>query len=69
MVATAGSLIEQLFPKSIHAVTSQGFELKVTLLVIAYSLHCYLHRPGNRWGKVSRIWCAYAGCWLRGFTP
>ena len=42
IVETAGSLIEQLLPKSIHAVTSQGFELKVALFVIAYSLDCYL---------------------------
>jgi len=42
MVETAGSLIERLLPKSIHAVTSQGFELKVALFVIAYSLDCYL---------------------------
>ena len=42
-VETAGSLIEQLFPKSIHAVTSQGFELKVALFVIASSLNCYLN--------------------------
>jgi len=41
-VETAGSLIEQLLPKSIHAVTSQGFELKVALFVIAFSLRCYL---------------------------
>lgn len=41
-VETAGSLIEQLLPKSIHAVTSQGFELKVALFVLAYSLDCYL---------------------------
>ena len=40
---TAGSLIEQLFPKSIHAVTSQGFALKVALFVIASSLNCYLN--------------------------
>ena len=33
-----------MFPKSVHAVTSQGFELKVALFVIAYSLNCY-HRP------------------------
>jgi hypothetical protein len=26
-------------PKSIHAVTAQGFELKVLLFVVAYSLH------------------------------
>jgi hypothetical protein len=43
MVETAGSLIEQLLPKSIHAVTSVGFELKVALFVIAYSLNCYLN--------------------------
>lgn len=42
-VETAGSLIEQLLPKSIHAVTSQGFELKVALFVIAASLNCYLN--------------------------
>jgi len=42
-VETAGSLIEQLLPKSIHAVTSQGFELKVALFVIASSLNCYLN--------------------------
>jgi len=42
-VETAGSLIEQMLPKSIHAVTSQGFELKVALFVIAYSLNCYLN--------------------------
>ena len=41
-VKTAGSLIEQLLPKSIHAVTSRGFELKAALFVIAYSLDCYL---------------------------
>jgi len=42
-VETAGSLITQLLPKSIHAVTSQGFELKVALFVIASSLDCYLN--------------------------
>lgn len=42
MVETAGSLITQLFPKSIHAVTPQGFELKVFLFVLAYSLNCAL---------------------------
>jgi Transposase DDE domain len=42
-VATAGSLIAQLLPKSIHAVTPQGFELKVALFVIASSLHGYLN--------------------------
>jgi Transposase DDE domain len=42
-VETAGSLIAQLLPKSIHAVTSQGFELKVALFVIGSSLNCYLN--------------------------
>lgn len=37
MVETAGSLIERLLPKSIHAVTSTGFELKVTLFILAMS--------------------------------
>ena len=43
MVDTAGSLIEQWLPKSIQAVTSQGFDLKVALFVIASSLNCYLN--------------------------
>jgi len=38
MVETAGSLIEQRFPKSIHAVTAAGFELKVVLFVLAFSI-------------------------------
>ncbi len=42
MVETAGSLISQLLPKSIHAVTPQGFELKVFLFVLAYSIQCAL---------------------------
>jgi hypothetical protein len=42
-VETAGSLIAHLLPKSIHAVTSQGFELKVALFVIDSSLNCYLN--------------------------
>ena len=40
-VDTAGSRIAQLLPKSIHAVTSQGFELTVALFVIASSLNSY----------------------------
>ncbi len=31
IVETTGSLIEQLLPKSIHAVTAKGFELKAAL--------------------------------------
>ena len=42
-VETAGSLIEQQLPKSIHAVTPQGFELKVALFVIASSLNSYVN--------------------------
>jgi len=41
MIETAGSLIEQMLPKSIHAITPQGFELKVALFLVAYSLSCY----------------------------
>lgn len=37
-VETAGSLIERTLPKSIHAVTAKGFELKVFLFVLAYSV-------------------------------
>jgi len=37
MIETAGSLINGLFPKSIHAVTANGFELKVGLFLLAYS--------------------------------
>jgi DDE family transposase len=39
MIETTGSLIERLLPKSIHAVTAMGFELKVVLLVLACSLN------------------------------
>ncbi len=38
-IETAGSLIEQFLPKSIHAVTPKGFELKVALFVLALSIH------------------------------
>jgi hypothetical protein len=39
IVETTGSLIERLMPKSIHAVTHQGFELKVGLFVLAASIN------------------------------
>jgi len=39
MVETAGSMIERMLPKSIHAVTPAGFEIKVFLFVLAYSFH------------------------------
>ncbi len=39
IVETTGSLIERLLPKSIHAVTAKGFELKVALFVLAASIN------------------------------
>lgn len=36
-IETAGSLLTGLFPKSIHAVTASGFELKIMLFLLAYS--------------------------------
>ncbi len=37
---TVGSLIERMLPKTIHAVTAEGFELKVFLFILAYSINC-----------------------------
>jgi hypothetical protein len=37
-VETSGSLIDRKLPKSIHAVTAEGFELKIVLFVLAFSL-------------------------------
>jgi len=42
-VETAGSLLERLLPKSIHAVTPAGFELKLCLFMLAVSLNCFLY--------------------------
>jgi len=39
IVETTGSLIERLLPKSIHAVTANGFEIKVALFVLACSVN------------------------------
>ena len=39
-IETAGSLIERRLPKTIHAVTARGFELKVFLFVLAHSIDC-----------------------------
>jgi hypothetical protein len=39
IIETTGSLIEQLLPKHIHAVTPRGFELKVALFVLACSIN------------------------------
>lgn len=41
-VETTGSLLERLLPKSIHAVTPAGFELKLCLFLVAVSLNCFL---------------------------
>lgn len=38
MIETAGSLLTRLLPRSIHAVTSQGLELKAMLFILAYSV-------------------------------
>jgi hypothetical protein len=45
VIETAGSLMHQLMPDSIHAVTPHGFELKCTLFVLGLS---FLH-----WFKVA----------------
>ena len=37
-VETAASSIKRLMPSSIHAVTEQGFELKVVLFILASSI-------------------------------
>ena len=43
-VETAGNLppegSRQFLPKSIHAVTAKGFELKIILFVLAFSINC-----------------------------
>lgn len=39
-IETTGSLITQRFPKTIHAVTAAGFELKIVLFLLAYSFDC-----------------------------
>ena len=40
-VEATASLMERLLPRSIHAVTPQGFELKVVLFVVATSINQY----------------------------
>lgn len=39
-VETSISQTEQRFPKTIHATSSEGFELKVVLLILAFSFRC-----------------------------
>jgi len=41
-IETTFSQITRLFPKSIHAVTKRGFELKVYLFILAYCLQLFL---------------------------
>ncbi len=41
IVATTGSLIEKLLPKSIHAVTARGLELKVAIFVLACGINYF----------------------------
>jgi hypothetical protein len=43
VIETTGSMIEKLLPKSIHAVTARGFELKMAIFVLACSIN-YLFR-------------------------
>ena len=38
-IETVGSLMERRLPKTIHAVTAEGFELKVFLFVLAHSFN------------------------------
>ena len=38
-IETAFSCIERIMPRSIHAVTKAGFELKATLFVLAYAIN------------------------------
>lgn len=39
-IETVGNEISRRFPKSIHAVTPAGFELKILLFVLSYSIGC-----------------------------
>ena len=39
IIETAGSLIERLLPKSIHAVTAKSFAIKVALFVLVCSIN------------------------------
>ncbi|MCS7191185.1 MAG: hypothetical protein NZ843_06245 [Fimbriimonadales bacterium] len=39
-IETGFSVLCQMLPRAIHAVSSRGFELKVYAFVIAYSIRC-----------------------------
>jgi hypothetical protein len=41
VIETTGSLMEQLLPKHVHAVTPQGFELKIAIFVLATSFNFF----------------------------
>lgn len=41
-IETSFSQITALFPKSIHAVTPRGFELKIVLFILAFGIQCIL---------------------------
>jgi len=40
VIETAFSQITYLFPRTIHAVTNRGFELKIFSFILAYSFRC-----------------------------
>ena len=46
-VEMSGSLLMGLFPKSLHAVSVEGFELKVALFMLAYRFDCYFKLVGT----------------------
>ena len=48
-VETAGSQIERLLPKHIHAVTADGFELKTMLFVLASSIFAIFGQKVATW--------------------
>lgn len=39
-IETTASLIEQRFPKTIHATSPEGFELKIVLFLLGFSIYC-----------------------------
>ncbi len=68
-IETAGSLLERLLPKHIHAVITQGIELKVILAVFAIGFHC-LPLKSRQLGvcihSSIRIWpCQLVNCLIR----
>jgi len=55
MVETTGNLFERLLPKSIHAVTARGFELKVALFVLVASINFLWQQLGSLCEFLARI--------------